>query len=196
MPPNSMRAAAAVGRTLSSRCYCPLPPRMIRRLNSRPLSVTASRSAGSCILQIASSVWILWADGGYGRPAIHELEASLSSTAVPAVTIGWARVVAGCRMPCELYRKRFQPRSRRTVIKKAVRPGEHAGRGEGKHSCDTASYRRTSECLQALRPDWPSSSLHVCYSIAWMYVKDHDVQGMTPARSLLQTTLLNHDVHR
>lgn len=34
-------------------------------------------------------------DGAYGRPAIHELQGHLASTAVPAVDIDWARVLAG-----------------------------------------------------------------------------------------------------
>lgn len=40
------------------------------------------------------SVYIL-SDGQYGRPTIHELEGQLASTAVPAVEIDWARVLAG-----------------------------------------------------------------------------------------------------
>lgn len=40
------------------------------------------------------SVYTL-SDGEYGRPAIHELEGQLVSTAVPAVEIDWARVRAG-----------------------------------------------------------------------------------------------------
>ncbi|MDN5849383.1 MAG: Uma2 family endonuclease [Nitrococcus sp.] len=40
------------------------------------------------------SVYTL-SDGEYGRPAIHELQGQLVSTAVSAVENDWARVVAG-----------------------------------------------------------------------------------------------------
>lgn len=36
-----------------------------------------------------------WANGAYGRPAISEFEGSLASEAVPAISIDWARIVAG-----------------------------------------------------------------------------------------------------
>lgn len=36
-----------------------------------------------------------WAHGAYGRPAISEFEGNLASEAVPAISIDWARIVAG-----------------------------------------------------------------------------------------------------
>ncbi|MBA2490431.1 MAG: Uma2 family endonuclease [Gammaproteobacteria bacterium] len=38
-----------------------------------------------------------WANGGYSRPAISEFEGTLTSNAVPMISIDWARIVA--RLP-------------------------------------------------------------------------------------------------